>query len=130
MGVPWPKLAPAVAAVAIAAVVAVWAPWESDAPSLERGEVIEAMQLRDAQVGDDAITLSWAPHPTATAYRVVLYRPDLSELLQLEKTSEPMATFTIDRLPGMPDGSIVWRVIALENGDEIARSAPGHVILP
>jgi hypothetical protein len=127
----WPRLAPLAAAVVLVVAVALWSPWSSDTPSgVERGEqTAEGLRLGDATVAGGAIALSWTSHPEATDYRVVLYDERLSEIARFGPIEQTHLSVALDELPGVR-GQIVWRVFALQRGDEIARSSPGYVEVP
>ena len=74
--------------------------------------------------------LSWTPHPGATAYTVVLYRSDFTELMRLDPVSQTAVVIPFDDIAGDAGGRLAWRVLALDDGDVMAASEPGYITLP
>ena len=124
------KLAPVAAAAAVVVIaLAVWQ--RPTGPALERAAGDgEAIELLGHQVSADTVSLTWSPFSDATGYRVVLYRPDLTELTAKETDGETVVEFDVSDLADAPNGQIIWRVFALVDGDEVARSAPAILQLP
>jgi hypothetical protein len=113
--------------VALVVAVTVWAPWRQPGPVLERGGGA-SLQPGGAEIVGGNLALSWAPHPGATAYVVVIYGPDFSELLRMPPVQQTAAVIPLTDLPEEP--RLAWRVLALENGDVVATSEPGYISVP
>ncbi|MCI0451051.1 MAG: hypothetical protein L0Z51_01525 [Candidatus Latescibacteria bacterium] len=81
---------------------------------------------------DGNIALSWTPLPTADAYEVRIYGPDLSEVYRHPATAETSAFIPRSTLPADLPASLdlTWRVYALSGGDVIEAAAPGSIRTP
>ncbi len=64
--------------------------------------------------------LSWPEVEEATSYRVVVYRADLEKLMDREVGGATSLELKL------PKGGAFCRVIALRDGDEVARSGPAY----
>ena len=126
----WPRLAPVAAAVVLVSAVVVWSPWQEAGPVLERGDTQSSPVLGDALALGENLELTWAPHTGATAYVVVLYAADFSELLRLEPVAQTAMVVPLSQIPESAGSRLAWRVLALEDGDVISVSDPGYITLP
>ena len=82
-------------------------------------------------LGDGSVQLSWLPFDEADQYIVVIYEPDLTELTRTDPVTDPEITLHSRDLAGVTSGSaVIWRVVALQGGDEIEFSAPGTLRIP
>lgn len=99
-----------------------------------RGGSTDGAPLSLSQPGfldDGSVRFSWEPLEEADQYQVVLYESDLTELTRSEPAAETEVVLSPRQLGGAAPGSaLVWRVIALQGGDEIDRSAPAPFRLP
>jgi hypothetical protein len=127
----------AAAAVVLVAAVALvwWQPWERDeivlrsdrtslpgAPQLSLGPVVE--------LEDGGMRLSWKPVEGAEYYVIRIRIPDLTEIARFGPV--PDTSFVVHRsmLPPEAPPVVLWRVVALRDGDEIGRSRPASLELP
>lgn len=124
---------PALAAAALIVVAAavVWLRVDHAPEQRLRGSSpasTEALSLSGARVSPTgSIDLSWSAQPQAQRYEVRIYAEDLTELARYHTAA---TEFTIPA--GDIDTSahvLLWRVVALANGNEIAVSAPGTIEL-
>jgi hypothetical protein len=80
---------------------------------------------------DGSVRLSWRPLDEADQYLVVIYEPDLTELTRTDPVIDPEIVLYPRDLVGAASGSaVIWRVVALQGGDEIQLSAPGTLLFP
>jgi hypothetical protein len=114
--------------VIVAAGVLWWRPWTSDRIVL-RGPtpdgVVQPPTLSSPQLlSGGGIRLEWTPMAGADSYQVLLYDIDFDAIARLEPTTE--TTFVINRamLPGDTPSTLIWRVVAIQRGDEIGASDP------
>jgi len=92
-----------------------------------RGESAQTDEIALTQapeiLADGRVRVAWSPHPDADGYRIVLLSPDGQELSALAAGPDPSLVLDPSRLPGTAaSGGVLWRVEALRDGDEIARS--------
>ncbi len=114
--------------VIVAAGMMLWKPWVED-PLVLRGtisaETGTPLDLAAPQTLEDGSTqLSWVPLDGADSYEVRLYDESLSEIARFGPVTE--TTFILDHsmLPDSTPAAMLWRIVALEEGDEIAASQP------
>jgi len=124
----------AMAAIVVIAAVVVWTNMDRTAEPVLRGNdtpAVQALALNAPVVrADGDVVLSWAPHEGAESYDVRFYAEDLFEIARFSTTTH---TFVLSpgQLPGDLAGSaLLWRVVVLQNGDEIEASAPGTIQAP
>lgn len=134
-----PRLRPALA-VAVVVIVA-GAVWLSTAnrrggeePVMRGDETAEnGGDLRAVSeiVDRSTVRLEWTPAAAADGYALVFLSPDLTEIARV-RVAEPRFTLNAGSLPaGLASGtSVLWRVVALHGGDEIARSRTASLIVP
>ena len=84
------------------------------------GDVVVPFRCEITVLEKGGYLLSWPEVEEATSYRVVVYRADLEELMNHDVGG---ATSLELKLP--KDGAFC-RVIALRDGDEVARSGPAY----
>ena len=130
------KPAPVLAGAAVVIVAAVFF-WNSRSPeqSILRDDATqgETFSPQAARVdADGTIRLSWTPMPSADAYQVRIYGPDLSEIYRLPETSATSAVVARSALPADLPATLdlTWRVYALSGGDVVEVSAPGSIRSP
>jgi len=132
-----PGLRPLWAVVAIAIAFGVMKiapthPPENVVPTL-RGGTPEALTVRTPTYGDaGAVTLVWNAVPEADHYEVRFFSSALTELGRHAAGGDTVATLAAADLP-LPYRSgeaILFRVVALKDGDELATSAPGSLKKP
>jgi hypothetical protein len=77
------------------------------------------------------VRLAWTPSPAADGYALVFLAPDLTEIARVP-AYEPAFTLQAGSLPaGLTSRTpVLWRVVALRSGDEIARSNIATLIVP
>jgi len=129
----WLRPAFAVAAIALVAAAVWWQPWQSEEPVL-RGidrTATAPLALEAPETEEDTLVLSWAAFEDADTYEVRFYSDELEEITRLEATGSTL-TLTRDDIPGdfAPGTVLVWRVVALQDGDSVALSLPGQLVLP
>jgi len=123
----------AAALVILAAGVLWWAPWTPDEIVLRgrtTSDVSQPLTLSTPRaLSGGGIRLEWTPMPVAESYQVVLYDKEFNEVARFEPTNE--TTLDIDRsmLPADAPGVLIWRVVALQRGDEIGASDPAPLEL-
>ena len=81
-----------------------------------------ASELRALENG--GFLLSWQRVEGAVEYRVIIYAPDLSELITLDAAGASSLQLDPAAFPALAeqDGELLWRVLALGGGDELSRS--------
>jgi len=79
-----------------------------------------------------SLALHWSAAPEAERYAVVFVSPDLTEIARVEDLAEPSLDLSGASLPpGLDPGSdVLYRVVAMRGGDEIARSRTVAITLP
>ena len=86
----------------------------------------ELLLHQTAPLADGAVELSWQGIPDADTYRVKILGTDLRELASFDLAGS--TSFRLDPQiladPAFGPGPFAWLVIALNGGDEIARSRP------
>lgn len=89
-------------------------------------------QQRAKLEGEGRMVLAWSAAPGATQYTVTFLGEDLHEIAQAQAVGSTTLELDRDALPqGLAPGqSVLWRVTALEGGDELARSAAAPLTLP
>lgn len=119
----------AAALVIIAAGIMLWRPWVQDRPALRgtspESELGRPLGLEAPQLLEDGnLRLAWQPLEGADSYHVCLYDRDLSELIRFGPVSETTLVLRRSMLPADAPATMLWRIIALDEGDEIAVSPP------
>lgn len=105
-----------------------WKPWVED-PLVLRGtipaETKSPLELAAPQALDDgSLLLSWSPFDSVDIYEVRLYDESLSELARFGPLTETTLVLTRSMLPEDAPSAMLWRVVALDEGDEVAASRP------
>jgi hypothetical protein len=120
----------AAALVVVAAGILWWSPWSQpqrvlrDAPQGVPGAGT-ALDLHTPQIQTGGvILLTWEPLEGADAYQVRLYGEDLAEIVRFHPTGAPSLSVDPSTLPGDTPAVVLWRVAALQGGDEISISEP------
>lgn len=119
------------ALVVVAAAVVWWRPWVEEPPVLRgrpAGAPAAPLELSAPEILEDgSLRLSWALLPAADSYQVRLYDGDLTEIARFDTGA--LASFEIRRsmLPGGAPRTMLWRVAAFAEGEEIAVSAPSRL---
>ncbi|MFQ5512437.1 MAG: hypothetical protein ACE5EO_11385 [Candidatus Krumholzibacteriia bacterium] len=128
-------LRPAWVAAALVVVIAGtmwWRPWVEPQRVLRTAPRSSGIIALDAPqpVDEGGVRLSWQGVEGADAYQVRLYGADLAEIARLDPVSD--TTLVVPR-SALPDGrptTLIWRVLALSEGDEIIASRPAFLELP
>jgi len=96
---------------------------------LQEGEI--ALSAPEKGPGG-SLALHWSAAPEAERYAVVFVSPDLTEIARVEDLAEPSLDLSGASLPpGLDPGSdVLYRVVAMRGGDEIARSRTVAITLP
>jgi len=120
----------AAALVVVAAGILWWSPWSQpqrvlrDAPQGVTGAGtpldLHAPQIQRGGV----ILLTWEPLEGADEYQVRLYGEDLAEIVRFQPTGEPSLSVDRSMVPSDTPAVVLWRVAALQSGDEIGLSEP------
>ncbi len=84
------------------------------------GAPAAAFRVDTIHMENGGYQLRWLGVAEATGYRVVVYGEDLEEIMGLDVGLE--TTFKFEQ----PDGAAFFRVIALRDGDELAKSDPAY----
>lgn len=127
-------LASVVVVVFLIARVAVDRP-QTEAPVMRGGGVageFESSLPRAAATADGALSIDWRALPGASRYAVAFYSLDMSEILQVGTVDSTRLTLPSSILQRLGrSGTVVFvRVLAIDRGDPIARSAPVTLTLP
>jgi len=111
-----------------------WQPWTQDRTVL-RGSTPAALPQplglkAPEKLSGGATRLEWTPMTGADSYQVCIYDRDLKMVSRLRPAHE--TTLVVDRsmLPADAPSTLIWRVVALERGDEIGWSDPAPLELP
>ncbi len=122
------------ASVVVVAGAAVIAILSRPAPeSVLRGERPAALALQPVrQQPGGELRLRWEPLAGAVSYQVRLYATSLEEVARLEPVRVPETVLRREALPsGLASGTrLLWRVVALRGGDELALSPVGSLRAP
>lgn len=123
--------------VAVVAAVRIFAP-RPEEPFLLRGSeehvapgASTALALR-AVPAEGGVDLSWSAVPGADAYEVRIYGTNLEEIVRLRPTPEARLILKRTDLPvsAAPGAVVLWKVVALRDGDPLSESAPSQLRLP
>jgi hypothetical protein len=95
-------------------------------PKMFRGEATATVR---EQGGPSEVVFRWSAQAGADAYRLELYAADLSSLGKFDTGGDTTWTWTAPEVIPFTTTALLWRVIALEQGDEIARSGIQTVAL-
>jgi len=119
--------------VIVAAGVMWWHPWTQDRPVLRStspGETGRPLGLQPPQtVADGGVRLNWQPMDGADSYQERFYGNDLGEIARLDPVTGTTAVVLKSQLPPDTPSTVLWRVVALHNGDEIGVSPPAPLDL-
>ena len=120
----------AAALVVVAAGILWWSPWSQpervlrDTPQGVPGAGIP-LDLHAPQIQPgNFILLTWEPLEGAEEYQVRLYGEDLAEIVRFQPTEAPSLSLDRSKLPEETPAVVLWRVAALQDGDEIGISEP------
>jgi len=123
-------------AAAVIAFVAVglywWSPWQPPSDRVVRSAT-DKLELHAPEiVGDARVRLRWSPYPEATGYEVRMFTDALIEIARLEPVDVTSVEVDLRELyPEVQRGStLIWRVVALQDGDEIGISPSGSFETP
>lgn len=112
--------------VIVAAGMLWWQPWIQDQPVLRSTTPAETgipLDLAPPQALEDgSLRLAWQPFDGADSYEVRLYDGDLSELTRIGPLTKTTMVLTRSMLPAGVPAAMLWRVVALDEGDKIAAS--------
>jgi hypothetical protein len=121
----------AAALVVLVAGVVWWRPWVVDKPALRSVASLPLLKMHPPQtLSNGAVRLGWESKEAAGAYRIVLYNQELEEIARLDAGAATTFDLVRDKLPPDTPAVVICRVAALQNGDEIAETAPIAVELP
>jgi hypothetical protein len=119
--------------IIIAAGILWWRPWTPDETVLRgpsRRGVSQALTLSAPQrLSGGGIRLEWTPMAGADNYQVRIYDNNLNEIARLEPESGTSLIIDLSLLPVDTPDEVIWRVVALEGGDEIGSSDPASLVL-
>lgn len=124
------------AAVAVVVTVAVmwWKPWTTQ-ETVFRGDktppgVQQLLLEAPETVADGGVRLTWHAVDGADSYVVRFRTPELDEIALLGPTADTSLVIFRSTLPQGTPPVVLWRVVALQNGDQIRRSRPASLELP
>jgi hypothetical protein len=82
--------------------------------------------------GRDRMLFAWRPQAGADGYVLLFLRSDMSEAGRLDAGTDTSLGVTVRSLPGgIRSGEVLlWRVVALQDGDELDRSAAAGLRVP
>lgn len=130
----WVNTRPAWVAAALALLVAAvlwWQPWDVEQPELRSVSSLPLLKMDPPKIlSDGAVRLGWEGEEDATQYRIILYDKELKEIVRLDSGQETTIDLIRDKLPSDIPSVVICRVAALQDGDEIAETAPVLVELP
>jgi len=119
--------------VMVAALVLLWRPWTPDRIVLRgtpRESASQPLTLGAPQIlSEGSIRLEWTPMAGVDSYQVRFYDKELKEIARLEPTRETALTIDRSMLPAEKPDRLIWRVYALQRGDEIGSSDPASIDL-
>jgi hypothetical protein len=121
----------AAALVVVAAAVLWWRPWVGEPPALRSTADSSQLEMQPPEsLSGGAVRLSWQAAEGADQYRIVVYDQNLEVLARLDAGSA--TTYDLSRavLPAGTPHAVICRIAALQDGDEIAGSAPIRIELP
>jgi hypothetical protein len=87
-----------------------------------------ALVIQPASLHDGAVTFSWSPLPDAESYELLLYDTKLEEIARFEADRATSIRIEASDIPAA-DGPVLWRIVALREGEEYARSPLGSLDL-
>lgn len=127
-----PTLRPVWAAAAVLAVAsAVWFSQTRIGEPVMRGDERPAVEV-SARVLESGVELSWEATGAGDLYEVRVFGADLDEIARFDAGSATSLTVTAamlgERAPG--SGSLSYQVVALRDGDEVARSTTTPLDMP
>jgi hypothetical protein len=127
-----PRPAWVAAAVVVVAAVVWWQPWNvAEPPALRSTSSTSFLEMAPPQaLSDGVVRLSWEATARADRYQVVLYSEELEEIARLDAGAETTYDLAQDALPAGAPAVLICRIAALQDGDEIAESAPIPVEIP
>ena len=127
---------PALAAAAVVLLVVAAAQF-TQGPELApsgtiRGEAAAALAVEAEQPAEGGLRLSWEAAEGASAYRVIFSDLGLEEIHVREMDRARSLTLTAPELRALaPAGTrVLWRVVAVREGAELANSRSGAVTIP
>ncbi|UCF06039.1 MAG: hypothetical protein JSV33_03130 [bacterium] len=111
-----------------------WHPWTPDKTVLRgpsQAEVSQPLTLSTPQrISGEGVRLEWTPMAGADAYQVRFYDRNLNEIVRLEPTNETALIVGRSMFPAQLPAKLIWRVVALEQGDEIGSSDAASLEFP
>jgi hypothetical protein len=129
-----PAWAGAAVVVVLALAVVWWQPWETEEVVFRGDKSIPGVEqlLLEAPVTleDGGVRLTWHSVEAADSYLIRFRTPDLDEIALLGPIADTSLVIDRSELPPGSPPVILWRVVALLNGDEIHRSRPASLELP
>jgi len=124
----------AAALVIVAAGVLWWRPWAPEEivlrGSTPAGEIQPLVLSAPQILSEDEVVLDWTPMDGADSYQVHLYDEDLNTIVLFEPTVETTLVISRSVIPADAPGVLIWRVVALQKGDEIGSSDPVFLQIP
>ena len=121
----------AAALVVTAAAVMLWQPWVVDQPALRSTAVSSLLEILPPEtLSDGSVRISWEAMDGADEYRIILYDNNLDELVRLEAGAATTYDLSREVLPPGTPAVVICRIAALQDGDEIAETAPIPLELP
>jgi len=128
----FPRPAWVAAAVLVVAAVVWWQPWNvAEPPALRSTSSTSFLEMAPPQtLSRGVVRLSWEATASADEYQVVLYNQELEEIARLAAGPETTYDVARDALPAGAPAVLICRIAALQEGDEIAESAPIPLEIP
>ncbi|MFC1572860.1 hypothetical protein ACFL6M_04595 [Candidatus Eisenbacteria bacterium] len=121
-----PVLAIAAVVMAVLAVQQVWPP-QRERPDnvILRGGSRETILVADpVRLPNGQIRLTWNALESNVVYRVVFYDVTQKEILRIDAAGDTVAILDPSEIPASEErAGLLWRVVAMRDGDELAASS-------
>jgi hypothetical protein len=120
-----PALGLAAVVVLVLVICQVWLPPESPGPTILRGSTESSVLNANPELLDDGrVRISWGAFAEDVSYQVVFYDVQQVELLRLSADSTNSVMLDPDAEPALKEAKagLLWRVVAMRDGEEILRS--------
>jgi hypothetical protein len=101
-------------------------PPQVHAPIVLRGsEPASLTAMNPEQMPDGSLKFSWSAMAGVEKYELVILDGGRNELIRLDGGSGTSLSVDPASIPGSdrPDAAYLWRIVALQDGDEVARSS-------
>jgi hypothetical protein len=123
------------AALLLAVAVAWWQPWTTEQPVLRGSDtspagLLRVQLVRPDTLADGSLRLAWNSLENAENYVVRIRNLELEEIATFGPVSDTTLVVRRSMLPKDAPSIVLWRVVAMHDGDEIGRSRPASLEFP